>query len=68
MITNHKKGDAHTRAKIEYRLEDANWHSINRALQKGKYGTAQRLNDKDFPTKESREGYTRKVAYGNVGG
>ena len=68
MITKHKNGDAKAKAKVEYQLEDANWHSLNRALQAKKYGTAQKLNDKDFPNVSDREGYSRSVAYRNVGG
>ena len=68
LITKHKNGNAKTRAKIEYRLEDANWHSINRALQKGRYGTAQKLNDSDYPTESSRGGYKRTTTYSNLAG
>ena len=67
MIQKHHDGDAKTKAKVEFQLTDANWHSISRALQNGKYGTAQKLNDKDF-SPSRREGYSRSVAYRNVGG
>lgn len=67
MITKHKNGDAKTKAKVEYQLDDANWHSMSRALQAKKYGTAQKLNDNDFPESD-REGYKRTTVLSNVGG
>ena len=67
MITKHKNGDAKTKAKVEYRLSDANWHTMSRLLSQGKYGSAQKQNDKDYPESD-RQGYVRSVAYGNVGG
>lgn len=66
MITRHRNGNARTRAGIEYRLEDANWHSVNRALQEGRYGDEQRLNDEDYPTRASRGGYRRRETYSNA--
>lgn len=67
MITKHKNGDAKTRAKVEYRLTDANWHTISGLLSQRKYGSAQKANDEDYPESE-RDGYVRSVAYANVGG
>ena len=67
MITKHKNGDAKTKAKVEYRLTDANWHTISGLLSKGKYGSAQKANDEDYPISE-REGYVRSTAYRNIGG
>ena len=52
---------------MEYRLEDANWHTISGLLSEGKYGSAQKANDRDYDPAD-RGGYVRSVAYRNVGG
>lgn len=39
-IEQHRTGDAKTKQAIEYRLEDVNYHSICRCLEKGDYAGA----------------------------
>ena len=66
MITKHHDGDEKTKAKVEYQLTDANWHTISGLLSEGKYRDAQRQNDKDY-TRENRGGYVRRTNYKNAG-
>lgn len=64
LIRQHHDGTENTRARIEYQLTDANWHTISRDLSKNNYADAQKHNDDDWEDGEKNKN-ARKAAYKN---
>lgn len=64
LIRQHHDGTEDTRARIEYQLDDANWHTIAEDLSKNNYADAQKHNDADWDDDE-KDKKARKTTYQN---